>query len=149
MYGFILAAVVGAAFAFFLDPDRGRGRRAVAADRLAGALRRGARKAERARRRVASDAYGMAEKMKHADRDDVTALDDATLAQKVMSELFRDPRVPKGSINVNAENGVVYLRGELETPDVISEVLERARRIAGVVDVENLLHLPGTPAPRP
>lgn len=33
--------------------------------------------------------------------------DDATLAQKVMSELFRDPHVPKGAINVNPENGVV------------------------------------------
>jgi osmotically-inducible protein OsmY len=76
------------------------------------------------------------------------ALDDATLTQKVMSELFRDKRIPKGRINVNAENGVVLLRGEIEEPGLIVEIVERARRIGGVTDVENLLHLPGETAPR-
>ncbi len=42
--------------------------------------------------------------------------DDATLAQKVMTELFRDPHVPKGAINVNAENGVVLLRARSRSP---------------------------------
>lgn len=33
----------------------------------------------------------------------------------------------------------------LDRPEEIGEVEERIRRIPGVVDVENLLHLPGTP----
>jgi osmotically-inducible protein OsmY len=74
--------------------------------------------------------------------------DDATLAQKVMTELFRDPHVPKGAINVNAENGVVLLRGEIEEPATIVEVVARTRRIRGVADVENLMHLPGESVPR-
>jgi osmotically-inducible protein OsmY len=73
---------------------------------------------------------------------------DATLAQKVMTELFRDPHVPKGAINVNAENGIVLLRGEIEEPEMIVEVVARTRRIRGVVDVENLMHLPGDSVPR-
>jgi osmotically-inducible protein OsmY len=42
--------------------------------------------------------------------------DDATLARMVMTEVFRDPHVPKGAINVNVENGVGLLRGEIEEP---------------------------------
>jgi osmotically-inducible protein OsmY len=74
--------------------------------------------------------------------------DDATLAQKVMTELFRDQRVPKGAINVNSENGVVLLRGEIEEPEMIVEIVARTRRIEGVADVENLMHLPGDSVPR-
>jgi osmotically-inducible protein OsmY len=74
--------------------------------------------------------------------------DDATLAQKVMTELFRDQHVPKGAINVNAENGVVLLRGEIEEPAMIVEIVAKTRRIRGVADVENLMHLPGDSVPR-
>ena len=149
MYGYVVAALAGAILAFFLDPDRGRSRRAVTADRLAALARRGARATERKRRRVAADAYGIGQKVAHADGRDEVDLDDATLAQKVMSELFRDGSLPKGALNVNAENGVVYLRGEVERPELIVEVVERARRIGGVVDVEDLLHLPARPRPGP
>ena len=73
-------------------------------------------------------------------------VDDVTLAHKVESELYRHAGVPKGQIVVNAEDGVVFLRGVLEQEDI--EGVEAAvRRIAGVQEVENLLHLPGTPAP--
>lgn len=74
--------------------------------------------------------------------------DDATLAQKVMTELFRDPHVPKGAINVNAENGVVLVRGQIEEPEMIVEIVARTRRIRGVAEVENLMHLPGDSVPR-
>ena len=37
--------------------------------------------------------------------------DDATLKDKVESELFRDEHEVKGAINVNAQEGVVQLRG--------------------------------------
>jgi osmotically-inducible protein OsmY len=74
--------------------------------------------------------------------------DDATLAQKVMTELFRDPHVRKGAINVNAENGVVLLGGEMEEPAMIVEIVARTRRIRGVADVENHMHLLGDSVPR-
>jgi osmotically-inducible protein OsmY len=92
--------------------------------------------AERAGRAVGAQRYGM--------RGDV---DDVTLAQKVESELYRDGGAPKGRISVNAADGVVQLRGEIEEPGLIEELVQRARSVDGVRDVENLLHLPGQHAP--
>ncbi|HEV8536391.1 MAG TPA: BON domain-containing protein [Candidatus Limnocylindria bacterium] len=75
-------------------------------------------------------------------------LDDWTLAQKVMTELFRDRHIPTGDVNVNAENGVVVVRGQVEDPAMIVEIVARTRRIRGVAEVENLMHLPGDSVPR-
>jgi hypothetical protein len=36
--------------------------------------------------------------------------------RRSMTELFRGNRIPKRAISVNAENGVVRLRGEIEDP---------------------------------
>ena len=73
--------------------------------------------------------------------------DDATLKDKVESELFRDEHEVKGSISVNAQEGVVQLRGELPSQDLIDSLVHRTRQIHGVKDVESLLHTPGTEAP--
>ena len=72
---------------------------------------------------------------------------DATLAARVESEVFAAPDAPKGSVDVNAENGIVVLRGEVERPELIDELVEKARSVQGVREVENLLHLPGEEAP--
>jgi len=77
-----------------------------------------------------------------------SAVDDATLVDKVESAIFRDPAVPKGRININAERGRVVLRGEVDQSEQISALEAAARQVPGVKDVENLLHLPGTPAPQ-
>jgi osmotically-inducible protein OsmY len=73
--------------------------------------------------------------------------DDATLKDKVESELFRDEHEAKGAINVNAQEGIVQLRGQLPSQDLIDALVDRTRKIHGVRDVENLLHTPGTEAP--
>ena len=74
-------------------------------------------------------------------------LDDVTLAQKVERELFRHAQVAKGQISVNAEDGVVFLRGAVDRQEDVDRLGTGAREIDGVRVVENLLHLPGTPAP--
>jgi osmotically-inducible protein OsmY len=148
VYGFVAAVLLGAGLAYFLDPDRGRARRAVTRDRIAGAMRRGAARTARTGRRIGSGAEGMSQRLAHAGADEGRMLDDATLAQKVMSEVFRSRDIPKGAVNVNVENGVVYLRGEVEDPRMIERIVERTRDVGGVFDIENLLHLPGDPAPR-
>ena len=53
---------------------------------------------------------------------------------------FRDRDVPKGKINVNAENGVVFLRGEVASPELVETLETRVRKVHGVRDVTNLLH---------
>ncbi len=74
-------------------------------------------------------------------------LNDPALASKVESEVFRDERFSKGSISVNAEYGVIYLRGEVPDKETMEELATRARAVDGVRAVENLTHLPDEPAP--
>ena len=70
--------------------------------------------------------------------------DDVTLARKVETEIFRDPGVPKGDVNVNAENGLVYMRGQVKNVEQMKELEAKARKVDGVQEVNNLLHLKGT-----
>ena len=142
-----LAAALGAALMFFFDPASGRRRRALLRDRSAGTARRRARSVERTGRAVGAEVYGVAKKATHLREEPKGDLDDNTLRAKVETELFRDPDVPKGQINVNAQNGVIQLRGEVEHQEMIRDLVEKARKVQGVQDVENLLHLPQTPAP--
>ena len=113
---------LGAALTYFFNPMEGERRRAKFAGRIKGLLAR-------------------------AEEGPKPQPDDVTLAHMVESELFRDEHVPKGQINVNAENGKVYLRGEVGEQKMIRDLEERARSIHGVQEVENLLHLPGAEAP--
>ena len=54
--------------------------------------------------------------------------------------------VPGEAVNVNVQNGIVQLRGEVQQPELIDELDRRVRAVQGVREVENLLHLPGTEA---
>jgi hypothetical protein len=74
-------------------------------------------------------------------------LDDVAIARKVETIIFRDDDVPKGHIDVNCVNGVVWLRGEAKTPEMIKELERQTAAIPEVNGVENMLHLPKTPAP--
>jgi hypothetical protein len=73
-------------------------------------------------------------------------MDDVTLARKVETELFRSPRSPKATVDVNVVEGVVQLRGTVKTPNMIKTLEARARAIPEVRDVDNLLHLVRTDA---
>jgi hypothetical protein len=143
---FALGTALGALLAYFFDPQSGTRRRHEAVDRTAAFFRSGGRKAERTGRAVAAEAYGVSQKAAHL-KEEPKDLDDATLADKVRSEIFREAHALKGDVNVNVADGVVQLRGELEQPELIEDLVERTRRVVGVRDVENLLHTPGTDAP--
>ena len=141
-----LAAVLGALGAFFLDPTSGRRRRAELSQRLPAFFRRRGRTLSRAGRAASAEVYGVQQKLTHM-REEPKDLNDSTLTEKVKTELFRDPDVPKGQINVNVQEGVVQLRGEVPRPELMNDLVEKARSIQGVRDVENLLHVPESPAP--
>lgn len=139
------AGVGGALVAWLLDPDRGRSRRAQLGGQAAGTARRVVRQTERAINAASSTAAGKLEAARHAD-DAPGDLDDATLTAKVETELFRDPSVPKGALNVNVERGIAVLRGEVPDEAMRQALVDRAAAIGGVWSVRNLLHLPGEPA---
>src|SRR5207253_2028873 len=103
MWRYLLAGVVGGALSYFLDPDRGRRRRHIARERGVATVRRTAWLLGRKARYTASTAQGLAEKAAHSRQEGWPPPDDATLAHKIESEIFRDPEIPKGKINVNVE----------------------------------------------
>ena len=65
--------------------------------------------------------------------------EDATLRDRVMSEVFRDERF-KGNVNVAAEYGRIVLHGELERPELVDELVDAVRRVEGVRGVDSRLH---------
>ena len=89
-----------------------------------------------------SQAHALKQKATHLREEAKPQPDDVTLARKVETEIFRDADVPKGKINVNAENGKVVLRGEVDSPELIEDLVEKARNVQGVQEVESLLHTP-------
>ena len=143
---FAFGTALGALLAYFFDPQNGKRRRNMLVDRTGGFLRSGRRQAEQAGRAVAAEAYGVKEKVTHL-QEEPKEFDDATLANKVRTEIFRAADAPKGDVSVNVQDGVVQLRGEVEQPELIEDLVEQTRKIQGVREVENLLHVPGTEAP--
>jgi BON domain-containing protein len=141
------SAGAGAAISFFLDPTSGRRRRHEIRDRTRARGRRATQRTRRLIRHTTSDFRGYRQRALHQLPHRPPELDDATLAHKVESIVFRDPSVPKGRINVNAERGVIYLRGQLDTPGLIRAVEAKARRVSGVRGIVSLLHLPETSLP--
>jgi osmotically-inducible protein OsmY len=109
------AGAAGLAGAFFLDPESGKRRRHIARDRALALIRQGAETTR-------------------------PAANDQALAERVKSEIFQPADAPKGSVNVNVERGVVYLRGEVRNRDQIKKLVEQAGAVDGVAGVENLLH---------
>jgi len=135
-------ALAGWGAGYLFDRQQGRRRRKLITDRAGGFVRGRIRAARRAGRFATSWTRGRALKATHLREQPKPQPDDATLAQKVESEVFRAAGVPKGTINVNAEHGVVYLRGELERPELIDRLIRQTRKVQGVRDVRSLLHLP-------
>jgi osmotically-inducible protein OsmY len=74
-------------------------------------------------------------------------IDDVTLVHKVESELSRNAAFSRGVINLNAQFGVVVIRGQLHDIKLIRSIEDCVRRVEGVRGVINLTHLPNTPAP--
>ena len=129
MKRFLSLAGIGAGLMYFFDPQQGNRRRTMLLDRTASFFRGGARRTAQAGRSVASEAYGVTQKVTHR-REDEKDLDDVTLARKVETEIFRDADAPKGQVDVNVVDGVVFLRGEVEESEAIEQiwVAERAHR---------------------
>jgi osmotically-inducible protein OsmY len=137
---------LGASLGLLLDPRNGKRRRRMLRDRPIALARRGERRAERVAHLGAAKTRALAARTRHlAERP--KSYDDVTLVNKVESEVFRFQEIPKGKLNVDAVNGIVTFRGQIERPEIIAEIIEKTREVEGVRQIENLMHLPGTEAP--
>jgi osmotically-inducible protein OsmY len=144
---FLAGAAVGAAAAYFLDPQGGAQRRNQTRDKAVSKAKHGAQDVAGTAKQAAGTARGKVHAVTPSMPGKGETPDDVTLVRKVETEIFRSADAPKGAVSVNAENGVVFLRGEVPEREWIDRLADEARRVDGVKEVRNLLHLPGTEAP--
>ena len=143
----VATGALAAVGAYFLDPQSGKRRRDVATDKAGKWLRRGKRQSEQKASHAQNVAAGAAANASSStDRPPAeTRLNDPALARKVETEVFQDAdSLTRGAVSVNAENGVVYLRGQLANDAEIAALVAKAERVEGVRQVENLLHTSGS-----
>lgn len=141
-----VGCATGMAGAYFLDPQNGKRRRHIARDRALALVRRRGAEARRRAEYMKGQAVGVAHSASRGGEPQGPAANDQALEDRVRNEIFRPADAPKGSVNVNVENGVVFLRGQVEDPEGIEKLVDAACAVPGVREVENLLHTPGTPA---
>jgi osmotically-inducible protein OsmY len=149
MLKLIFGAALGAAAAWFLDPNDGTRRRNVTRDKALKLARQGKDRASQQATYAASTVKGKATAVSPTTSREPAGerLNDSGLQAKVESEIFRSADAPKDKVSVNVEDGVVYLRGELDDPAAAEGLREAASKVDGVRGVESLLHAPGEPAP--
>lgn len=133
----ILTGALGALAMYLFDPQLGRTRRAKLQQQLGGLSRRAARDATRKTEYV----RGQAEGLRHLGTTDSEPENDAALTAKIESEVLSRQNYPKGQINVNAAEGIVEMRGVCDSAEQVDALEADVRKIKGVVDVHNYLHL--------
>src|SRR3954469_9984683 len=110
-------------------------------------VREGVGQATKLGRGAATQGVALGKRFANRNPQPKQGMDDVTLARKVESEIFRPQGAPKGKVDVNAVEGVVWLRGEVKNQAQSKKLEAQVRAIPEVRGVENLLHLPKTPAP--
>jgi len=143
---FILGGLAGATIAYLFDPIGGHGRRARLADQVnALASRRGMR--------PGSGSNDVDVVLETVETEVVVATpledapDDPTLSDRIHSTVFGEPDVPDDRLTIEVVDGVVTLRGELDSQDEIDDVAARIAAVPDVRSVDVMVHLPGEPAP--
>jgi hypothetical protein len=140
------AFIMGAVAEYFVfDRRHAVRRRHIARERGLALARRRSRAAMRRAKYLEGVAEGAAHRAAHSvpgRNGGKETLDDTSLALKVESVAFRHAGVSKAHVNVNAERGVVYLRGRLDTEREIDDLVRAVAAVEGVTRVENMLHTP-------
>lgn len=145
----ILAAVsFGALLMYIFDPAHGRRRRALAGDQVAHAGHAFAHVRSRVARRwrfLRGVAKGVGHDAGHIVRHNghYPLVDNETLVARARSEVLGDDRLKAGEIHVDAYEGCVTLRGQLEDVRQIQRVINATKHVDGVIEVRSYLHLPG------
>jgi hypothetical protein len=121
----------GAGLMYFLDPERGRRRRALARDRVVRVAHVGSDAMGATGRDVAQRVSGTTARLRGALRH--VADDDAVVVERVRATLGRAVSHPR-AIDVQVADGVVTLRGPI-IQDEVSRLLRAVERVRGVREV--------------
>ncbi|HEX6984507.1 MAG TPA: BON domain-containing protein, partial [Planctomycetaceae bacterium] len=131
----------GAGMMYFLDPDRGRRRRAGLVDRAVRLVHETEELWEKGCRDLANRSYGLAAEAKRAVAPGHP--DDHVLVARVRSVLGHHVCDAK-AVEADALNGIVTLRGTVR-PGEPERLIPAVERIAGVRGVESALTTSGEP----
>jgi osmotically-inducible protein OsmY len=124
----LIGGAVGAAAAYFLDPDEGAVRRARVQGRIEG---------------LAQELQDRVQAAVGQRGGPTTALpdDDLSVLSRVESAFRGLLDVPRGSVETEVIDGQVVLRGEVASVEQERELVDAAGRVPGVAGVESLLQL--------
>lgn len=131
------AAGVGAALAYYLDPDRGARRRNMMRDKLVHARARAGDAVGTTARDLGNRARGLVAETR--GRFKSHDADEPVLVARVRTALGRVASHPK-AIEVTAEEGRVTLSGVALRPEA-EKILDAARSVPGVTDIYDQLEL--------
>ena len=135
----ISGAGVGALLMYFLDPDRGRTRRALMQDQAIKARRKLSDAADATARDVRNRSAGLLWEARSWFSGPAIDEDDDAVLNRVRSNLGMLVRHPR-SIDVSVNQGRVTLRGPI-LDDEVDQVLHAIPRIPGVHKVNNRLEV--------
>lgn len=135
---------MGATAAYYLDPDRGRARRARAGDQLMARGKRLARSSGRRTRYELGRVKGRLVRSVGGGR--FQPVDDRAVADHLRGVLGQ-LEIPTEHLTTEVVGGVVRLRGQVETSTDAEVVTSALACEPGVRRVENLTHLPNESPP--
>lgn len=147
-WGFLVGIGLGAAAMYVLDPANGRRRRSLTRDKAV--------KARNTVQHAVNDEIpkridylsGFAQGARHrahvvlSGGSDRRPENEHVLVDRVLSTVFRDPDLPKGQVNVDANGTTIFLRGSIDDFETAHEIERRVRAVEGVDDVVNLINQP-------
>jgi hypothetical protein len=139
--GLIAGLGLGTGLMYFLDPDRGKRRRAMVRDQAARIARKTSRFADKAIRDVANRTHGLAIETESLFKRE--PISDAVLEARVQTRLGRLVSRPN-HIQVSVSSGVVKLEGTV-IPNEMSRVISGIAAMQGVTGVTNRLQPFGAP----
>ncbi|HEX5480314.1 MAG TPA: BON domain-containing protein [Dehalococcoidia bacterium] len=142
----------GALLMYYIDPELGRRRRALVRDQLTHVRHVFTSDIPRRAEQRGRFFRGVARGVRHNALSPLRngheiEVDDETLVDRVRSEVLRSRDIHPGEINLDAYEGTVTLRGQLQHQGQIRELIEATGDVEGVRRVRSYLHLPGTIAP--
>jgi hypothetical protein len=145
----LTGVALGAVAMYYLDASYGRRRRALVKDKLAHFGHVVAHDVPRTVERKGRFFGGRAKGIGHhvMPHNGHAPVDNETLVARVRSAALRDQRFKAGEIHVDAYEGCVTLRGQLDEPSDIERLVSATKHVDGVNEVRSYLHLPGTPPP--
>ena len=142
----ISGAVAGAIAVYFLDPERGRARREQVVTWSGAQLRRARAQLDKLRLRTGSNVSPFPQRTVSL-RSGPRPVEDHALRDRVESEVFGNPELPKGQVNIEVDAAVVTIRGQVDNAFLIATIEKAVLAVPGVSGVENLLQVSATPAP--